>query len=86
MKKIALLLLSAAALNSTLAFSQEKTRAEVYQELVASENTTQDDPGCYTKSSYPGMTLACQMRADEEAQKGGASALASTSMNSPQQN
>ena len=85
MKKIALLLLSAAALNSTLAFSQETTRAEVYQQLAASEKATQD-PSCYTESSYPGMTLACQMRADEEAQKGGASALASTSMNSPQQN
>jgi hypothetical protein len=85
MKKIALLLLAAAALNSTLAFSQEKTRAEVYQELVASEKTTLD-PSCYTKSSYPGITLACQMRADEQARTGSASALASTSTNNPQQN
>jgi hypothetical protein len=85
MKKIALLLLSAAALNSTLAFSQEKTRAEVYQELAASEKATQNS-SCYTKSSYPGMTLSCQMHADEEAQKVGNSALASTSTNNPQQN
>jgi len=85
MKKIALLLLSAAALNSTLAFSQEKTRAEVYQELAASEKSTQDS-NCYTDASYPGMTMACQMRADEEAQKGGNTALASTPTNNPQQN
>jgi len=53
MKKIGLLTLSLALLVSSSAFAQEKTRAEVHQELVQAE---QNGSGLVTDESYPDVS------------------------------
>ena len=83
MKKIFLLLLSAAAVYSTQAFSQAKTRAQVYQELVAAEKAGHG-PDCYNGATYPDVTFACQVRLDRAAKA--ETSVASTQTSSADQN
>jgi len=53
MKKIAMLTLSLVVLASSNAFAQEKTRAQVYQELVTAE---QNGSNLVTDESYPDIS------------------------------
>ena len=53
MKKIAMLTLSLVVLASSNAFAQEKTRAQVYQELVKAE---QNGSNLVTNESYPDIS------------------------------
>jgi hypothetical protein len=53
MKKVAMVAISLAALTSSAAFAQARTRAEVYQELIEAQ---QNGLNYVTDSSYPDVS------------------------------
>jgi len=63
MKKIALLTVSLALLISSSAFAQEKTRAEVRQELIQAQNNGLD---LVTDESYPDVSPIFALRLTQE--------------------
>ena len=63
MKKIALLTVSLALLASSSAFAQEKTRAEVEQELIQAEHNGLD---LVTNESYPDVSPIFALRLTQE--------------------
>jgi len=63
MKKIAVLAVSLALLVSSSAFAQEKTRAEVHQELVDAES---NGLGLVTDESYPDISPIFALRLTQE--------------------
>ena len=63
MKKIALLTVSLALLVSSSAFAQEKTRAEVRQELIEAQD---NGLGLVTDESYPDVSPIFALRLTQE--------------------